>query len=91
MYLSGMKLSRFRNALKSPKTFTINLHPRQASFVVFAREIRNPLCVITLACDMLNTGIFNVEQQKYLDMVNRAARRISRHVNTLLTEHTNNH
>ena len=69
---------------------TINLQPRPDSFVVFAREIRNPLCVITLACDMLNAGTSDGEQKKYLDMVNRAARRINHQVNTLVTQDINN-
>ena len=69
---------------------TITSHPLPASFAVFVREIRDPLCVITLACDMLNEDDKDAEQKKYLDMIKRAARRISYQLDTLLPAETGN-
>ena len=64
--------------------------PLPTSFVVFVRRINNPLCVITLACDLLNVDDMDVEQKKYVDMIRRAVRRISREMITLLPGETGN-
>ena len=63
---------------------TISLNPQPAPFAVLIHEIKNPLCVITLACDMLNADGLDAEQKKYLEILKNAAMKISREVNALM-------
>jgi len=55
---------------------------------VLIREIKDPLCNITLACDMIDSIGLDTEQRKYLQMVKRAAWRINAQLNMLLQDET---
>lgn len=59
-----------------------------AATAVLIREIRDPLCHITLACDMIDSIGLDSEQKKYLQMVKSAAQRISTQLNMLLQDET---
>lgn len=48
------------------------------------REIRHPLCNITLACDMINSTDLDPEQKQFLDILKRGAWRISAQLDLLL-------
>ena len=53
-------------------------------FPKLVREVRNPLCNIMLACDLLRESGLDSEQERYLDIVNRASLRINRQVDKIL-------
>ena len=58
--------------------------PQPEQLPVLIRDVRNPLCSITLACDMLRVTGLDAEQEKYLDILNRASFRINQQVDTIL-------
>ena len=62
---------------------TISFHQPEY-FPKLVREVRNPLCNIMLACDLLKISGLDAEQAKYLDIVNRASVRINQQVDRLL-------
>jgi len=51
---------------------------------VLVREVRNPLCTIMLACDLLRETGLDAEQEKYLDILNRSSLRITQQVDKIL-------
>jgi len=53
-------------------------------FSALVHEVRNPLCNIKLACDVLNLTILDEEQRAYLNIVMRGSTRINELINTLL-------
>ena len=63
----------------------INFYLLPAPTTIIVRKIRDPLCVVTLACDLLMDSEPTATQQKYLDMIKRAAGRISYQVTSLVT------
>jgi hypothetical protein len=63
------------------------LHPSLSTFV---RKMRDPLCIITLACDLLDSDGMDAEQKEYLGMMKRAARRIGHEMNSFLAVEAGN-
>src|ERR1700761_2674500 len=53
---------------------------------VVAHEVRNPLCNIDLAADMLKETNLDEEQRKYLDIIVRASGRVDKFIDKLLNK-----
>lgn len=70
-----------------PASFSIlnSAHNRPESyFSALVHEIRNPLCNITMACDVLNLSSLDEEQRECLNIIMRGSFRVGELINTIL-------
>jgi len=83
----GAPLGLTKLQAAAPESNTINEGGRNSSpgyFSALVHEVRNPLCNIKLACDVLNLTNLDDEQRAYLQIIMRGSTRINDLINTLL-------
>jgi len=68
-----------------PFAFPRVTHKRTAVFFpALAHEIRNPLCTINLAVELLNQSSLDEEQRQFVDVIQKGSERIKELINSLL-------
>jgi signal transduction histidine kinase len=88
LHRSRIAKSHFVKILASvPVSFSLmtdTQHRPAQYFFALAHEVRNPLCNINLACDMLKFANLDEEQRTCLDIIMRGSTRINDLINILL-------
>src|SRR5271166_4825174 len=75
-----------RSAILLASSTLERTHNDRAGFVAaLAHEIRNPLCTVNMAVDLLTMTDLDKENREYLNMIKRASIRINSLVNSLVS------